>query len=98
MVVPQVSREPLFLDRSGVFRRSGREEMSYVCVPIRVEHRTVGALGVALPYQKDRNYDQEAKFFGVVGSMIGPGACGCTTSWRRSESASSTRTPSCGAS
>ncbi len=71
IVVPQVSREPLFLDRSGVFRRSGRTEMSYVCVPIRAEHRTVGALGAALPYQKDRGYDQEAKLFGVVGSMIG---------------------------
>ncbi len=71
VVVPQVSREPLFLDRSGVFRRSGRDEMSYVCVPIRAEHRTVGALGVALPYQEDRSYDQEAKLFGVVGSMIG---------------------------
>jgi Nif-specific regulatory protein len=71
IVVPQVSREPLFLDRSGVFRRSGRAEMSYLCVPIRSEHRTVGALGVALPYQKDRSYDQEGKLFGVVGSMIG---------------------------
>jgi Nif-specific regulatory protein len=71
IVVPQVSREPLFLDRSGVFRRSGRDEMSYVCVPIRVEHRTTGALGVALPYQSDRGYEQESKFFGVVASMIG---------------------------
>ncbi len=71
IIVPQVSREPLFLDRSGVFRRSGRAEMSYLCVPIRSEHRTVGALGAALPYQKDRSYDQEAKLFGVVGSMIG---------------------------
>jgi Nif-specific regulatory protein len=71
IVVPQVSREPLFLDRSGVFRRSGREEMSYLCVPIRVEHRCTGALGVALPYQPDRVYEQEGKFFGVVGSMIG---------------------------
>ena len=71
VIVPQVSREPLFLDRSGVFRRSGRTEMSYVCVPIRSEHRTVGALGVALPYQPDRSYEQEAKFFGVVASMIG---------------------------
>ncbi|HXY39446.1 MAG TPA: GAF domain-containing protein, partial [Vicinamibacteria bacterium] len=50
VIVPQVSREPLFLDRSGVFRRSGRAEMSYLCVPIRLEHRTVGALGVGLPY------------------------------------------------
>ncbi len=71
VIVPQVSREPLFLDRSGVFRRSGRSEMSYVCVPIRAEHRTAGAFGVALPYQADRTYEQEAKFYGVVASMIG---------------------------
>jgi Nif-specific regulatory protein len=71
VVVPQVTREPLFLDRSGVFRRSGRNEMSFICVPIRAEHRTAGALAVALPYQKDRGYEQEAKFFGVVGSMVG---------------------------
>jgi Nif-specific regulatory protein len=31
----------------------------------------VGALGVALPYHKDRSYEQEAKFFGIVGSMVG---------------------------
>jgi Nif-specific regulatory protein len=71
VVVPQVTREPLFLDRSGVFRRSGRAEMSFICVPVRVEHRTAGALGLALPYQKDRGYEQEAKLLGVVGSMIG---------------------------
>jgi Nif-specific regulatory protein len=71
VVVPQVSREPLFLDRSGAFRRSGRREMSYVCVPIRAEHRTVGALGVALPYEEDRGYEQESKLLGVVGAMVG---------------------------
>ncbi len=71
IVVPQVSREPLFLDRSGVFRRSGRDEMSYICVPVRVEHRTMGALGVALAFQKDRGYEHEAKFFSVVASRVG---------------------------
>jgi Nif-specific regulatory protein len=70
-VVRQVSREPLFLDRSGAFRRSGRSEMSFVCVPIRSEHRPAGALGVALPYEPDRRYEQEARLFGLVGSMIG---------------------------
>ena len=31
----------------------------------------MGALGVTLPYEKDGTYDGEAKFFGIVGSMIG---------------------------
>jgi len=71
VMVPRVSREPLFLDRSGVFKKSGKEEMSFVCVPIKADNRTVGALGVGLPYHKDRSYDQEGKLFGIVASMIG---------------------------
>ena len=71
VVVPRVSREPLFLDRTKVFQRSGRNELSYICVPIKAERRTVGALGAALPYSRDRGYEQEMQFFGVVGSIVG---------------------------
>jgi Nif-specific regulatory protein len=71
VVVPRVSREPLFLDRTRVFQRSGRGELSYICVPIKTERKTVGALGAALPYSRDRGYEQEMQLFGVVGSMIG---------------------------
>jgi Nif-specific regulatory protein len=71
VVVPRVTREPLFLDRSGVFKKSGKEEMTFVCVPIKADNRTVGALGVGLPYHKDRSYDQEGKLFGIVASMLG---------------------------
>jgi len=71
IVVPRVSREPLFLDRSRVFKRSGERELSYICVPIKAERRTVGALGAALPYARDRGYEQEMQLFGIVGSMIG---------------------------
>jgi Nif-specific regulatory protein len=70
VVVPQVSQEPLFLDRTGVVRKS-RSEMTYICVPVIVNDRTAGALGVSLPYRGDRVYDQEVKFLGIVGSMIG---------------------------
>ncbi len=71
VTVPRVSREPLFLNRSGVFRRAGRQELSFVCVPIKTAGKTVGALGIALPYREDRRYEQEAKFYGIVASMIG---------------------------
>jgi Nif-specific regulatory protein len=71
VVVPRVSREPLFLDRAKVFQRSGRNEISYVCVPIKAERKTVGALGAVLPYARDRGYEQEMQFFRIVGSMIG---------------------------
>jgi Nif-specific regulatory protein len=71
IVVPQVSREPMFLNRTGVWKGGKRDELSYVCVPIPLDEKTVGALGIGLRYEKDRAYDQEVKFFGIVGSMIG---------------------------
>jgi Nif-specific regulatory protein len=71
IVVPRVSREPLFLDRSGVFKRSGQAELSYICVPVRSAGRTIGALGVALAFVQHRHYEPETKFYGVVASMVG---------------------------
>ena len=61
----------MFLNRTGVWKGSKRDELSYVCVPIPLDAKTVGALGVGLLYRKDRAYDQEVQFFGIVGSMIG---------------------------
>jgi Nif-specific regulatory protein len=73
VVVPQVSREPLFLNRTGILKKSGVEEMSFICAPVAVDNRTVGALGVSLPYKADRNYDRSLEFFSVVASMIAQG-------------------------
>jgi Nif-specific regulatory protein len=71
VVVPRVSHEPMFLNRTGMVKSSGQDEISYICVPIPVDTKTVGALGVSLLYDKDSNYDREVKFFGLVASMVG---------------------------
>ena len=71
VVVPEVSREPLFLNRTGIWGEHGRGELSYLCVPVVVGGRTVGALGVALPHRKDRRYDQETARLSIVAAMLG---------------------------
>lgn len=70
VVVPQISQEPLFLNRAGR-RRPASLEVTVVCVPILVSQKPVGTLNVDLPFDKDRNYNRALKFFGVVASMIG---------------------------
>jgi Nif-specific regulatory protein len=71
IVVPEVSREPLFLNRTGVFGTHGKGELSYLCVPVAVGGRTVGALGVAVAHRKDRRYDQDTARLSIVASMLG---------------------------
>ncbi|HKP86711.1 MAG TPA: sigma 54-interacting transcriptional regulator [Blastocatellia bacterium] len=70
VVVPQVSHEPLFLNRAGQRKELGRQELSFICVPIILNRKPVGALGVDLRFKKDRDYDRTVRFMKVVASMM----------------------------
>ena len=50
VVVPQVSHEPLFLNRTGVSRSRASSEMTYICVPVTVDdaHRRRAGRDAAL--------------------------------------------------
>src|SRR6266446_9756443 len=48
IVVPRVSREPGFLHRASRRPELRDQELSYVCVPVVLNRRAVGALGVDL--------------------------------------------------
>src|SRR5258705_638471 len=69
IVVPKVSREPMFLNRAGK-RDLQKQELTYMCVPIVVKGKPVGALGVDLRFKQDRDYDTELKCVGLVADMM----------------------------
>jgi Nif-specific regulatory protein len=70
IVVPQVSREPTLLRRASRRPELARHELSFICVPILLNRRAVGALGIDLRFKPDRNYDQRVTFLGVVASQL----------------------------
>src|SRR5438552_4072756 len=70
VVVPQVSREPLFLNRSAR-PDLDKKEISYVCVPIVLNRKAAGALAVDLPFKPARDYDDTLRLLKVVASMLG---------------------------
>jgi Nif-specific regulatory protein len=70
VVVPQVSREPLFRDRLPR-HEIDRREVSFLCVPIVVNRKAVGALAVDLPFTRQRDYDQLVRVLRLVASMVG---------------------------
>jgi Nif-specific regulatory protein len=70
VVVPRISSEPMFLRRADRRPELARHELSFICVPLIVDRRTVGALAVDLPFNPGRDYDRSLTFFCVVASMI----------------------------
>ena len=71
IVVPRVSREPTFLHRADRRPELPRQELSFVCVPILLNRRAIGALAIDLKFKPERNFDRNTKFLGIVASMIG---------------------------
>jgi Nif-specific regulatory protein len=69
IVVPDVSREPLFLNRASRRRSLQGKALSFVCVPIIYGRTAIGALGVELELQPDRDYDELVRFLEIVASM-----------------------------
>src|SRR2546425_2011085 len=70
IAVPRVSREPMFLNRAGQRKDLNKHELTFICVPIGISRKPLGALGVDLRFKKDRDYDRSLKFFRIVASMI----------------------------
>src|SRR6202044_1171301 len=46
VVVPQVSREPMFLNRAGQRRYPPGCEITFICAPILINEKPVGSLSV----------------------------------------------------
>ncbi|RJR45439.1 MAG: GAF domain-containing protein [Deltaproteobacteria bacterium] len=67
-VVPRVSQEPLFLNRT---RSRGREkdEISFLCVPIKIHHQTIGALSVDRLH-RDLDLDKDLRILTIIASII----------------------------
>jgi Nif-specific regulatory protein len=69
-VVPRVSEEPLFLDRTGARRGMRREDVSFICVPIRIGNEVIGALSADRLFDKSVSLDEDVRLLSIIASMI----------------------------
>jgi Nif-specific regulatory protein len=69
IVVPRAAGEPLYLGRAGRPTALG-DDGSFVCVPILIGERAVGALAVLLPYDRDRNLQETVRLLKVVAAFL----------------------------
>ncbi|MCF8023967.1 MAG: nif-specific transcriptional activator NifA [Desulfobacteraceae bacterium] len=68
--IAKISESPKFLNRTETRGGSRREELSFICVPIKKEQQVIGALGVDLPYDPNYPLKEGEKILSVVAAMI----------------------------
>ena len=70
MVVPRVSQEPLFLDRTASRRGLQKKDVSFICVPIKVGNEVIGALSVDRLFASEVALKEDVRLLSTVASMI----------------------------
>ncbi|MCK4837973.1 MAG: sigma 54-interacting transcriptional regulator, partial [Desulfobulbaceae bacterium] len=69
--VPDVHREPLFLDRTESRRLLPKGEVSFVGVPVILLERPVGVLTVDRLFGSEVSFEEDIRFLTVVAMLIG---------------------------
>ncbi len=69
-VVPRISEEPLFLDKTHSRKRIQGQDYSFICVPIKKENQVVGAISADRPFEGKHALQQGEKLLTVVAAML----------------------------
>lgn len=70
IVVPNVGKEPLFLNRTGARGDLAKNNIAFICVPIKLEEKTIGALSVDRLFQEQVEFEEDVRFLAIVSSYI----------------------------
>lgn len=70
MLVPRISDEPRFLDRTGARAGLDRKDISFICVPIKIGHETIGALSVDRLFSDNIHLDEDLRLLTIIAAMI----------------------------
>ncbi len=69
IVVPNVGKEPLFLNRTKS-RDLTKSNIAFLCVPIKLRDKTIGALSVDRLFKEDVSFDEDIRVLTIIGSII----------------------------
>jgi Nif-specific regulatory protein len=70
VVVPKISEEPLFLNRTATRRAMHDQELSFICVPVKKGKQVVGTLSVDRPFDKSYSLKKGKELLSIIATMV----------------------------
>lgn len=70
MVIPNVGEEPLFLDRTRSRGDLRDTPIAFICVPIQLDQKAIGALSVDRLFREEGSFDEDIRLLTIIGSMV----------------------------
>ena len=69
-VVPRISEEPLFLDRTGARKGVDKADISFICAPVKLGNETIGALSADRLFADRVALSEDVRLLSIIASMI----------------------------
>ncbi len=69
-IVPRISEEPQFLNRTGARGRLQKQDISFICVPIKLGNETIGALSADRLFSETVTCGEDVRLLSIIASMI----------------------------
>lgn len=70
-IVPDIGREPLFLNKTKARGDIRKENVSFLSVPVKMENRVVGVLSVDRLFSQEISFEEDLRLLAVIASTIG---------------------------
>ena len=70
IVVPNVDKEPLFLNRTQSRDAVTKSNISFICVPIKLNDKAIGALSVDRLFKEEDSFDEDVRVLTIISSMV----------------------------
>src|SRR3989339_255608 len=71
MVVTDAKSNPLFLNKTKARKGLEDKNFTFLCVPIKVSNKVIGALSVDRLFEKDVSYEEDLNLLTIIASMVG---------------------------
>ena len=70
VIVPHISSEPLFLNRTGSRKNMSKQDISFICVPIKLGREVIGTLSADRPFDGSASLKQDMRLLTLIASMV----------------------------
>ena len=71
IVIPDIGKEPLFLNRTGARSLDSKKGISFICVPVKVAGETIGVISVDRLFDESISPQEDVRVLTIVSSLIG---------------------------
>lgn len=71
VIIPKIHDDPRYLNKTGIKTRTDdNQDISFVCVPIKVEETIIGTLSISRVFYENLSLDHDIRLLTIIGTMI----------------------------